>query len=462
MRRWLGWLVVGLAGQAPAHAAESFEGWTFYLGDLHAHSAYSKDAASAESGTCWGECGYQSDLLVTAKANGLDFVAITDHVNGDATFSRPQATEDEFTELLATVLDGNVEGTFVTIPAAEIWLRYRGRSGADLGHKTLLFFGSNDVLSALTEDQTWPAGEVAYSTIDSCGVIESWMDGLHAAYGSVLLLPHHPAAHTPMVNDFACFAEDYEVAVEVYSAHGSSLTKGGDYDPPLAGLDPLGTVEAALDPAQWGLRMGFFAGTDRHDTRPGEVCVPDQYQAAHPYGGGHTLVALGVEEAFTREALYEAIVDRRTLATTGPALPVLVEFSANGAGLGGLGDELALPDGADLEVTVRVPADDAGAVYTVELVGPAGATFSTGYDGEGVWTRSIPGAEVPAYLYVEVRVDGEAWWGPGACDDGGDSTDEYVWTSPSWIEVHPAASGLHPAMPRPLDPPRARDALSGR
>ena len=68
------WLSVALAG-------ETFGDQNFYYGDLHSHTGFSGDGGSADMGNCSGSCGNFADVFTTARDNGLDFVALTDHIN---------------------------------------------------------------------------------------------------------------------------------------------------------------------------------------------------------------------------------------------------------------------------------------------------------------------------------------------------------------------------------------------
>ena len=69
---------------ATAPAAELFEGHAFYVGDLHVHSGVSGDGVSSDLNEC-EPCEALEDLPLNAKNRGLDFVALTDHVNGNFT-----------------------------------------------------------------------------------------------------------------------------------------------------------------------------------------------------------------------------------------------------------------------------------------------------------------------------------------------------------------------------------------
>lgn len=315
-------------------------------------------------------------------------------------------------------------------------------------------FGDTDVLAGFTQADTWATGVVAYASISDCDQIDSWMDQLNNDFGPALLLPHHSSATVPMATDFSCFAEEYEVAVEVYSVHGNFLAESPTWDAPTKGITAGSSIEAAMDPDGLGLQFGFFAGTDRHDTLPGEVCRYDQYRSQHQYGGGLTVVVADADADFERKTVFYALLERRTYATSGPMIPVNLAWSAAGESLGGLGDSLTMTEGTPLDVEVRVPTDDAASILSVEVVGPRGYRAALSDLGQGVWEGSFDLADAPEYLYVEVRVDGQSYWGLGSCVDGGADDDEYLWLSPSWITWIPpvtpsARSGPWPVPTRP-------------
>ncbi len=413
-----------LAVPLAARAAEPFGDGVYYLGDLHAHTGYSGDAGASDLGDCDGSCGALADVFGTARDNGLDFVAITDHVNGTAALTAAQ-----FADLNARVVAANdPSGGFVTIPGAEVWFTIRG-TDQRLGHKTLLLFGDDATVSGLTLVDMRPG---TTSTVGACEDIWTWMDGLSTSFGDAMLIPHHPAVQMPMHNDWSCHDPTWEPAVEVYSEHGSSLHDDG-YDTPGEGIYEDFTVHSALDPDRYGLSFGFVGGTDSHDTRPGDVCGTDTEQPTHLYGGGLTVAVLDASASFDRSTLHDAIRERRTYVTTGPALPMTIAWSAGGHQLGGLGDALDTPVTLDLEASVSFPVDRDGHVLAVDLVGPDGSWSLCG-DGAGNWTGSVPAGEVPAWLYVAVEIDGAGWYGAGACADGGDDI-EWLWGSPSTIRT---------------------------
>ncbi len=419
-----------LVGALAAMAAEHFEGRAFYAGDLHAHTGASADGGAADLGNCRSDCGSVAELAESAREAGLDFLAVTDHANGAMS-----AGPELWAAVQAALAEAHdPEGGLVVVPGAELWFTENGHA---LGHKNLYAFDDGLDLSRWTLDAVRFAG--VDTEVADCEAIWEWAASLEDRLGPVLLLPHHPGMAGDMGTDWSCHevagAERLAPAVEVYSEHGNSLEVDADFDPLWNGYGRLTAVRWALDPDAFDLALGFVGGTDGHDTRPGAVCGTDGEHPEHPYGGGLTIAVLDETEVFDRSALYRAIVERRTYATSGPVIPVTLAFRSGGAELGTMGEVLAVPTGQPLEVELRVPADDAPYVDEVRLVGRDLDTAMVP-EGEGRWTAVLPWAEQPPYLYADLAVDGAAWWGEAGidCEDGGETDEEHVWLSPSWIE----------------------------
>lgn len=411
----------------PAFAADTLGETSYYLGDIHAHTGISGDGGSNDlTGTCLFDCGDFEDVYQTARDNGLDFAAVPDHVNG----VRVPASSSGFSDLVDLALTENdVVGGFVTLPAAEVWFL---EGATKLGHKTLLMFGEDTDLAAFDITDAQPLGTTAMDVV-TCSAVETWAANLEATFGHVLLVPHHPAAKVPMPTDWDCHSELFEPLVEVYSEHGSSMGDGLGYDDMWSGEEADSTVHEAINPAGSGLRLGFGGGTDRHDSRAGEVCELDREMSNHPYGGGLTLVAVPTADGFDREQIYDAMQERRTIATTGTSMPVAITFTSGGASLGTLGDELGLPVDQELDVDVEVPADLAAYVTAVDLVTPIGR-YPMADEGGGLFQATLTEAEADGWVYAAVEIDGDLWYGASGCDDGGLDTLEYEWTSPSYID----------------------------
>ncbi|RME22484.1 MAG: hypothetical protein D6798_15685 [Deltaproteobacteria bacterium] len=412
-----------------SRASDNFAGFDFYVGDPHGHTGVSEDGGSSDDppGGCLGDCAAFAEVFETARANGLDWVALSDHVNGGNA-----ASLDDFAMLHAAVLAAHdPAGGFVTVPAGEVWFV----QGCDhvLGHKNLLLFGDNETLADMDLTDFRPGGVSATMTVAACDDIWAWMADLADTWGDALLIPHHPALERPMPTDWDCQDSTWSPAVEVYSEHGNSLEKDAAYDPPWSGEHTAGTVEAAISPDEYGLRLGFMGGTDKHDTRPGGVCHLDTEHPLHPFGGGLTIVYQEEGGGFDRPELYDAIVSHHTYASTGLPVPLVVHWSSDGAVLGGLGDDLVFAFGAGLDVAVSVPPEWVALVTEVVLIGPDDRRWTLTEASGGTWTGRIGSGEVPAYLVARVELDGSLYYDPGECDDGGADQAEFLWASPSWL-----------------------------
>ncbi len=422
---------------SPVQASESFAGHQFYAGDLHAHTGASKDAGSADMGECSESCGALADAVEHARTVwGLDFLAFTDHTNG-----AKMADEVDYHAVLAeTLARHDPENGFLMIPGAELWFGYGDRYDPTLGHKNLYFFSDDDgLLSHLTVEDNQFAG--SSTTVANCEEIWNWADELRAVWGDIALIPHHPAAAKPMPTDWSCQEVMYAPAVEIYSEHGSSELLSTAYDPVWSGVEPTGTVQYALDTHNYGHRLGFVGGTDSHDTRPGGICSTDTEKPTHPFAGGLTIAVLPDGTQWNRSTLYEALIARRTYATSGPVIPVVLAYSSGGAPLGELGDVLALPPGQDLDVTVQLPAEKEPFVQKVTL-DSTGLTWPLTPAGHGVWSTRLSSDTVPDYFYITVHVDGGLWWSDQGCPDGGVDDNERIWMSPSFVEAgHPDKDG---------------------
>ncbi len=130
-----------------ADASETFDGQTFFFGDLHAHTGVSHDAWSADGGAedeevhdHWesvssacpvGNCGTMEAVFDTAIDNWLDFVALTDHHDSD---------EGDFDWLLELSLRRE---DLIVIPSVE--LRYQTTGFAHYGHKNMYVFQDGDL-----------------------------------------------------------------------------------------------------------------------------------------------------------------------------------------------------------------------------------------------------------------------------------------------------------------------------
>lgn len=416
--------------------AETFSGHTFYFGDLHAHTGASPDGWASDVDTdkdgsfddCIGRdpvCGAVADVFTTAKTNGLDYVAFTDHNNSDKTL---------YDALLKRCQD-ETNSSFVCIPAVE--LNHKSTT-AHYGHRNAYIFQDDKAkLASLSLTQMGVTSRVR----TNCAT-EIWTNAatLASTFGPTLMWAHHPTAQTNQTTDWKCHSQTYEPVVEIYGGWGNALTLNPDYDPVDNTSDyfsddaptSAATIHEALQ--TFGMKVGFVGGTDLHDTRPGQTCgmATDNAEThGHQYGGGLTMTVLNEGAAFKPSGLYAEMVARRTLVTTGPRMPVLVEWTTDKAH--SIGEELVIVSNASTSVKTSVPSGWEKYVTGVKAIGYA-TSFTLSETSPGIWTTSIANSVMPGWLYIELAIDGDTFYG-GTCDDGGADNKEFIWSSPEWFSV---------------------------
>jgi len=413
----------------------------FYFGDLHAHTGLSLDGGSSDLTCPWGDdCGEYARVLDDARdLYQLDFLALTDHGNGQHRVADPADWEEQLADLLAA---DDPAGGFVTVPGVEIWLWHADGDLRD--HRSLYLFGDADDLEGLSLAELVPDEDAPPFTTDDCPLIFDWMEELEARRGAALLIPHHPALQPPGATDWRCVDPRFNPVVENYSEHGNSQSASfeGSYDSGGEAEQVEALVDHVLAPDGHGLRLGMISGTDSHDTRPGSVCSTDpRFASKSSFGGGLAVVALPAGEPLDRAAIHAALRDRRTLATSGPRIPVDLRLWADGADVAWMGEEVTVGVGASLSVAATVDPADVPYVTGVSLVRPGGSTAPMTELEAGTYTVELtlsPGES--AVIYVIVEVDGAAYWADAQvdCDDGGEDDRELIWSSPIWVEMDPA------------------------
>jgi len=422
--------ILALAAAWPATAAEDFEGLIHYWGDLHAHTGYSVDGGSNDLGNCNtpGACGNATEFFAIARDTAqLDFCAITDHVNGPS-----EVSEEDWASIVALVAEANdPAGGFVSLLGAE--MAHVTEDSVELGHRNTYFFADDGALAGLTLDEVRAPGGA-----DACEDIWPALAQLDATYGPLLHVPHHPAPDKPMATDWSCQDDLYSPVVEVYSVHGNSLDgkEVASYDTSKFELVEGTTVFDALSPPHEH-RLGLVGGSDLHDTMPGMVCHLDDHQLGHEYGGSLTGAVLDDGLPLSRMALYGAIRARHTYATSGPKIPVSYTLVDDDDGiLAILGDVHSPVPPGGVRLRVAVPPYAAPYVPRVELRARSGVVHLMNAVGDGEFELELSHVELPWWGYAVVFLDGGSWWADLGveCEDGGDTQDERIWTSPIWIE----------------------------
>ena len=297
--------------------------------------------------------------------------------------------------------------------------------GRDRGESVYLPDASREIV---TEPAAlWRALDAGIAACDEAGL--RWIS-----------FAHHPAYTTPQQNDWRMSenAPLREQLVEIYSEHGSSecadtSASGCDFALNLDnGHYPDGAVQTAR---QLGFRLGFVAGTDGHDARPGSLedgpSAVAHWEDTDEDGvvdspmvqfaaGGLTGVGIPRGQALSEDALFDGLEARRTVATTGPR-PNFQVYARGADGVlrppGALLPAEALP----AELFLEIEGSDSR-LAAVELVDASGEVLVA--KGDRIFRhRWAPKTAAAAYLRLRYS-------GPDAAEDR-------VWFSP-WFTDGPA------------------------
>src|SRR5581483_3610215 len=218
--------------------------------------------------------------------------------------------------------------------------------------------------------------------------------------------------------DWSIRDDRFRRLVEIYSSHGQSeayaplhplasdvvdFTFAGPYDPPSYAQDGWLTVRG----------MGVISSSDNHASQPGVE--------------GFVLAAVWAPE-LTREAIFDALLQRQTYGTTGSR--ILLDFTANGVSMGG---ECTRPAGEAVEIAVGVAGS--GPLRQIEIVrgdlerGEWRVMHRAWYAGGDApldltlrWVDEEPPARALYYLRVRQRdlVHGRV---------------AMAWSSPVWVDL---------------------------
>lgn len=220
--------------------------------------------------------------------------------------------------------------------------------------------------------------------------------------------------------------------VEIYSSKGSSENAYEDpndipdWEYPLhrsdrAGRPPeVGASAVAL--LQRGERFGFIASSDRHMSHPQRGIEGNIYNRQ-----GCAMMIGDPRISSLRERIWEAIVSRRTYATTGARIPMGFEVFANSQ-WHSMGSDVAMP--FDQTAVFRIAA-----VASADLGSPARPTIDAIHIlRDGVVIRAIhypaPQPTEVDFYWKEPPGSGSAFYYVRVIQ-----SDEHVaWASPIWID----------------------------
>jgi len=243
---------------------------------------------------------------------------------------------------------------------------------------------------------------------------------------TAIVIPHH-TGHGGNFCDWKHHSPAHERLVEIFQTRGSYECEDDDNPAPERPTKyepyPAGTVRNAL---AMGWRVGFTAGGDDHSGAWGtEALFRDEQGRAYKQG----LMSVQAE-ARTREAIWQALHDRRVVATTGTR--ILLDYTVAGRPMG---SELSVKDSPALatERVIRVDCHGTAALDRIDIVrcnqvvrsepgeGRTDVAFEW-KDAEPLDKICLPPAKFCehtfAFYYVRaVQTDGEV-----------------AWASPVWID----------------------------
>jgi hypothetical protein len=339
-----------------------------YWGDLHSQTFFSDGLRCPE------------ELYHFARDEAfLDVFALSDHTES--------LTDRQWDYFVAVTNDFNAPHRFVTLVGLE-W------TSREWGHRNVYYPGN--------EGPCLRADDPIYGELPALYEV--------AREHGALVVPHH-SANTIMGVDWS-LGHDSEVErlVEIYSVWGNSERPAKD-----GNLRPIRTNGGELpgrhviDALNLGRKYGFVGGGDIHDGRPGDgLHVYQESPASYRQLYGQGLMGVWAK-ALTREAVFEALWNRRVYATTKARILLSVSIAGH-------------PMGSDIQMTGRLPVVVATAseipLARIDIVknGQDAATCSP-QQCQVTWETALPGPEADSWYYVRVTRD-----------DG-----EMAWSSPVWV-----------------------------
>lgn len=343
-----------------------YEGYRLFWGDIHGHATLSDGLGEIDQ--------YYRALRHTAK---LDFGALSEH---DA--FPDVITSSEWELIRAGAATFNDPPHFVTFTAYE-WTSSESTCG-DLryGHRNVYYLTKDGPILRCTDPESNSPDKLFKSLKD------------HRS----LVFPHHPAVNGSWnaMTDWDSHDPEIQRAVEIFSIHGAFEYFGmtSPYAKNVSQIPDHSLQDALLR----GYKLGVIAGSDTHQMEPG-------------IEGG--LVAAYAKD-LNREALFDALYERRVYATTGARIVLL--FSINGSIMG---NELQGRAGEPLSIDVAVRGT--ARIRHIDVL------------KDNVEIVTQPGDSPTAQLHLtdveEEGFRGTRWYYVRITQDD----DHMAWSSPIWV-----------------------------
>lgn len=333
-----------------------------FWGDIHSQTFFSDGLRCPE------------ELYSFAREEAfLDIFALSDHSES--------LTDRQWDYFVAVTNDFYEPRCFVTFIGLE-W------TSAAWGHRNVYYPGAS--------------GPILRSTDPVYGQLPELFKA--AREHKALVVPHHSANTVMGVNWSLGHDPEVERLVEIYSIWGNSeRSEGHGNSRPIRVMGGEKAGQHVLDALALGRRFGFVGGGDIHDGRPGDEMHNLQKQV-YEYPDTYRQGLIGVWAAdLTREAVFEALRNRRVFATTN--VRVFLKFSIDGHPMGSEID-------ASNDLSISVEAASENPIARVDLVRNGQDVRSFQPHRKDVCLRMVepPPANVDCYYTRLIREDGEMAW----------------------------------------------------
>ncbi|HUT73477.1 MAG TPA: CehA/McbA family metallohydrolase [Armatimonadota bacterium] len=366
----------GISGRSnPIEVTASAPDLRLYWGDLHSQTFFSDGLRMPE------------ELYHFAQHEGfLDVFALSDHFEW--------LTDAQWEYFTRVTNDFDKPGRYVTFVGVE-W------TSSKHGHRNIYYPGSG--------------GPVLRANDPGMEHLEQLFAA--ARQHRALVVPHHSANAEMGVNWDGLHDPEHERLVEIYSIWGNSECPAQDGNPrPILPQGGERRGQHVVDAVARGRKLGFIGGGDIHDGRPGDDLhmYRDWQQPSLTRRQG----TMGVwARELTREAVWEALWNRRVYATTN--VRVILRFEVCGAPMG----QTVSASGPR---SIRVRAASELPIARVEVVRDGREAFTLTPDAcEVDWAAEDAATDAPTYYYARVtRTDGEM-----------------AWSSPVWVTVGAPTAG---------------------
>lgn len=368
----------GVSGVSNPIEVVEAESDRIYFGDLHTHAPRALDPGRRPHGPfmAHGVGTYAEAFRYARDVSGLDCVGVAwfpPPQNIEAIWSVPR--EDDWAEYQAIISDFYEPGAFAPLLAIEL-------NDPTAGHRVILYPDEGKRVTTSTIEEIWPA-------LEGTGAV---------------VVPHHINVSSEggyqnwRVQDWQRHNPEYQTVLEIAQNRGAFET-----DQPGGATVIGGGGASAQDALALGHRLGFVGGTDSHHAQPGRNACSMAGVDFHDHKTGGLTAIIAPE--LTREAIIQALRERRCYATTGAR--IVLDFRVDGHDMGA---ELSVST-SEVAVTARVLGT--AVIERLEVVCNGKVVLTQPGDGcvAAIGETLSIAADQTSYFYLRVtQTDGHVAW----------------------------------------------------